>query len=135
MILQMYKTVICTASLQGTVNCCLRQLSRLTKPWWCLGRAQHRVSLSQSAAPLHVDIGSTSLVYQRDEGKLVTSCSLHPSTVTHIKGDVTAAQRNGCAVTHNESCTEILRGQTQLLENPEGEDDVDASSRPRRDCN
>ena len=55
----------------------------------------------------------------------MTSCSLHPSTVTHIKGNLITAQRNGHSVTHNESRFEVLGGQTQLLANPEEEDDVD----------
>lgn len=55
----------------------------------------------------------------------MTSCSLHPSTATHIKGSVIAAQRDGRALTHNESRFEVLGGQAQLLANPEGEDDVD----------
>lgn len=58
-------------------------------------------------------------------GKLVTSCSLHPSTLTHIKGNLIAAQRNGHSVIHNESRFEVLGGHTQLLANPVEEGDVD----------
>lgn len=45
--------------------------------------------------------------------------------VTHIKGNLITAQRNGHSVTHNESRSEALGGQTQLLTNPEEEGDVD----------
>lgn len=55
----------------------------------------------------------------------MTSCSLHPTTVTHIKGNLIAAQRNGHSVIYNESCFELLGGHAQLLANPVEEGDVD----------
>lgn len=58
-------------------------------------------------------------------GKLMTSLSPHPYTVTHIKGILITAQRNGHSRTQNESHFKVLRGQAQLLANPEERRDVD----------
>ena len=80
-----------------------------------------------TASQLHHSVLTLAGLHGSLRGKPVTSCSLHPSTVTHIKGNLMAAQRNGHSVIHNESRSEVLGGYTHLLANPVEEGDVDDS--------
>lgn len=60
------------------------------------------------ASQYHHSVLTLAGLHRSARGKLVTSCILHPSMVTHIKGNLITAQRNGHSVTHNESRFESL---------------------------